>query len=144
MAKEMGIRITADYSNEVLNAMKQQVQKALEECGLLAEGYAQVNLTEQKAVDTGNLRNSITHKVVVNDQEKRCYIGTNVEYAPYVEFGTGIYAEAGDGRRTTWVYKDDKGTWHRTNGMKSRPYLRPAVSDHVDTYKQVIEDNLKG
>lgn len=143
MAKDMGIRITADYSDEVLNAMKSQVRKALEECGIVAEGYAQDNLTVQGAVDSSDLRNSITHKVVVNDKHKRCYIGTNIDYAPYVEFGTGAYAEKGDGRRTSWVYQDEKGKWHRTNGMKPRPYLRPAISEHTELYKQIIEDNLK-
>lgn len=143
MGKQMGIRITADYSEAVLKAMRKQVEKALEECGLVAEGYAQVELTEKKAVDTGNLRNSITHKVIVDGKVRRCYIGTNVEYAPYIEFGTGAYAEKGDGRRTSWTYKDGKGKWHRTNGMAPRPYLRPAVAYHIKEYEQIIKDNLE-
>lgn len=39
-------------------------------------------------VDTGRLRSSITHEVAVDLDGLVARIGTNVEYAPYVEFGT--------------------------------------------------------
>lgn len=128
-----------DNSPEVLEAMRQQAQVALEMCGLLAEGYAKLNITEQKAVDTGNLRNSITHKV--DPDELACYVGTNVEYAPYIEFGTGEFSQTG-GRQTPWVYKGSDGNFYMTTGMQPRPYLRPAINDHMDEYKQVIADVL--
>jgi hypothetical protein len=51
-------------------------------------------------VDTGQLRQSITHEVEGNTG----VIGTNVEYAPYVEYGTGIHAKDGNGRQTPWSY----------------------------------------
>lgn len=129
------------HKADVLSAMQADVKRALEMCGLLAEGYAQVNLTNSKAVDTGRLRNSINHKVVIDDAESAVYIGTNVEYAPYIEFGTGIYYEGG--RRTSWVYKDRNGDFHMTRGMRARPYLKPAVADHEAEYRQILEDELK-
>lgn len=130
-----------DNSQEIREAMRQQAIKGLEVCGLLGEGYAKVNITEVKAVDTGNLRNSITHQV--DEQELAVYIGTNVEYAPYIEFGTGEFAETG-GRQTPWTYQDADGNWYMTTGMQPRPYLRPAINDNIDTYKQAIEDALRG
>ena len=136
------IKLKNNYSQKALNAMHTQVTRALETCGLLAEGYAQVRLTEQKAVDTGNLRNSITHKVVVNNNEHSVYVGTNVEYAPYVEYGTGKYYDGG--RKTPWFYQDDNGNWHKTEGMKARPYLRPAISDHQKEYEKIIKEELEG
>lgn len=90
-----------------------------------------------KAVDTGNLRNSITHKVLENE----VYIGTDVEYAIYVELGTGKYAEGG--RQDPWVYQDEEGHWHHTHGQRAQPYLKPAVADHKQTYQNIIEDELK-
>jgi HK97 gp10 family phage protein len=39
-------------------------------------------------VDTGRLRSSITHEVAVDVRGLAGRVGTNVEYAPYVEFGT--------------------------------------------------------
>ena len=54
-------------------------------------------------------------------------VGTNTEYAPYVEFGTGIYAESGLGRKTPWRYYSPRmGRFVRTVGMKPKPFLRPA------------------
>ena len=86
-----------DHSAEVLGALDAAVGRALEKCGLVAEGYAK----KLCPVDTGNLRNSITY--MVNDGEKAAYIGTNSEYAVYVECGTGVYYPGG--RQTPWVYQ---------------------------------------
>ena len=51
----------------------------------MAETYAK-DLTP---VDTGTLRNSITHRVETKGKMIMVIIGSNVHYAPYVEFGTG-------------------------------------------------------
>lgn len=52
-----------DNSEAILEQFHQAVLRALEKCGLTAENYAKRNLTQNKSVDTGNLRNSITHWV---------------------------------------------------------------------------------
>lgn len=126
-----------DNSKEVSAAITAALLKGLETCGLVAEGYAK----KLCPVDTGNLRNSITH--AVDDSEPAAYIGTNSKYAPYVELGTGIYAEGGGGRPTPWVYQDAKGNWHYTHGNKPQPFLKPAVADHANQYRQILEDALK-
>lgn len=126
-----------DNSKEISERIKVALLKGLEECGLVAEGYAK----KLQIPDTGNLRNSITH--VVDEDEPAAYIGTNVEYAPYVELGTGIYAEGGGGRPTPWVYQDAKGNWHYTHGNKPKPFLKPAVADHADQYRKLLEDAMK-
>lgn len=124
-----------DNSGAILSAFHSAVEKALEECGLVAEGYAK----KLAPVDTGNLRNSISHKV--DPEEPAVYIGTNNSYAAYQEFGTGIYTEGG--RDTPWVYQDEKGNWHWTRGNKAQPFLKPAVADHARQYRQIIEQELK-
>lgn len=124
-----------DNSGAILSAFHSAVEKALEECGLVAEGYAK----KLAPVDTGNLRNSISHKV--DPEEPAVYIGTNSSYAAYQEFGTGIYTEGG--RDTPWVYQDEKGNWHWTRGNKAQPFLKPAVADHARQYRQIIEQELK-
>ena len=131
----MNVQFT-DNSKEVLEAMQQAAVRALEKCGLTAEGYAK----KLCPVDTGNLRNSITH--TVDEEEPAAYIGSNVEYAAYVELGTGKYVSGG--RPTPWVYQDEKGNWHRTNGQKAQPYLKPAVAANANKYRKIIEDELKG
>lgn len=131
----MNVQFTGN-SKEVLEAMQQAAVRALEKCGLTAEGYAK----KLCPVDTGNLRNSITHKL--DDGEPTVYIGSNAEYAAYIELGTGVYAETG-GRQTPWAYKDAKGNWHMTHGQRAQPYLKPAVADHAQTYQNIIEYELK-
>lgn len=127
-----------DNSKEVLAAMEEAALRALEKCGLVVEGYAK----KLCPVDTGNLRNSITHAVDDGD-EKAAYVGTNSSYGAYVELGTGKYAEGGGGRPTPWVYQDAQGQWHRTEGNKPQPFIKPAVADHAQTYRNIIEDELK-
>lgn len=128
-----------DNSGKVLDALRDQLIKGLETCGLVAEGYAK-KLTP---VDTGNLRNSISHRV--DDAEPAVYIGTDVEYAPYIELGTGKYATTGGGTtKERWVYRAEDGTFHMGYPQAARPYLKPAGADHEDEYKRIIEDALKG
>ena len=100
-----------DHSAEVSAEIKAALLRGLEKCGLVAEGYAK----KLCPVDTGNLRNSITHEV--DDGEPAAYIGTNVEYAPYQELGT-IH-------------------------MKAKPFLKPAGADHANEYRKIIENELK-
>lgn len=100
-----------DNSKEVSEDIKAALLRGLETCGLVAEGYAK----KLAPVDTGNLRNSITHEV--DDGEPAAYIGTNVEYASYVCLGT-IH-------------------------MKAQPFLKPAVADHTNEYRKIIENELK-
>lgn len=124
-----------DNSKEVLAAMHEAAARALEKCGLVAEGYAK----KLCPVDTGNLHNSITH--TVDEQEPAAIIGTNNEYAAYVELGTGKYAEGG--RPTPWVYQDAKGNWHMTHGQRAQPFLKPAVADHAAQYRDILKSELK-
>lgn len=67
-----------DNSKEVSAEIKAALLRGLEKCGLVAEGYAK----KLCPVDTGNLRNSITH--VVDEGGDAVYIGTNSEYGAYV------------------------------------------------------------
>ena len=106
----MNIQFT-DNSKEVSDNIKAALLRGLETCGLVAEGYAK----KLAPVDTGNLRNSITHDM--DDAEPAAYIGTNVEYAPYQELGT-IH-------------------------MAAQPFLKPAVADHANEFPKIIENELK-
>lgn len=127
--------IFIDNSQIVLGEFRSACLRALERCGMQAEGYAK-DLTP---VDTGNLRINITH--MVDPEEPAVYIGTDTEYAAYVELGTGKYTQGG--RPDPWVYQDDNGNWHHTHGQRAQPYLKPAVANHKQTYRNIIEDELK-
>lgn len=102
-----------DHSEEVIAEIKSKMPTILEALGLAGESNAVMEITSLGAVDTGNLRNSISHA----DDGVYAYIGTNVEYAPYVELGS--------------------------SRMEARPFLQNAVLNHLDEYRQIFEDNLK-
>lgn len=96
---------------------------------------------------TGNLRASITHKVVdEEDGEIAGYVGSNLDYAPYVHQGTGIYAIEGNGRKEVpWSYYDErKGEWQSTEGIKPTPFIQMAIDENMDDiinyFKGVMED----
>ena len=115
---------------------------ALEAVGMQAEAHAKRNITKAGAVATNRLRSSISH--ATDPKNEVVYVGTNVKYAPYVEYGTGIYASNGMGRKTPWAFKDIKGKWHMTRGTKAVHYLRDAAQNHVEEYKRIVKRYLKG
>lgn len=135
MADGINMNFT-DNSADIIRELTANKAKALEVIGLLAEGYAK----RACAVDTGRLRNSITHSTSTNagvgtysdnhgnsfadatakttPNDDAVFIGTNVEYGPYVELGTV---------RTP-----------------AQPFLKPAASDHIEQYKEVVKKAMKG
>lgn len=95
-------------------------------------------------VDTGRLRASITHRVKKEEGEIVGQVGTNAKYAVYIEFGTGIHAAKGDGRKTPWKWKDEKGRWHYTVGMPPKPFLYPALKSNELDIKYEIAKAIRG
>jgi HK97 gp10 family phage protein len=81
---------------------------------------------EKAPKDNGELRRSITSKV----EGLTGIIFTPLEYAPYVEYGTGLFAEVAGRKDTPWSYQDDEGEWHSTSGQKPQPFMRPALNDN--------------
>ena len=78
-----------DNSAEMIASLYDACERALWRCGEKAEEYAK----DLCPVDTGNLRNSITHAERAEAGGGEMYVGTNVDYSVYQEMGTGKYAE---------------------------------------------------
>ena len=68
-----------DNSQEVREAKNEILARVLEIIGIKAEGYAKDIITAASRVDTGNMRNSVTHDISV--EEGMICVGTNTEYA---------------------------------------------------------------
>lgn len=110
------------------------IEEALGTCCAVVEKSA-----KQKAPkDTGALRRSITSKVEGNQG----IIFTPLEYAPYVEYGTGLFAESGGRKDVPWNYQDDEGKWHSTSGQKPQPFMRPALEENKQLIKQILKEEL--
>lgn len=97
---------------------------------------------EKAPKDTGALRRSITSKVDNSFGEMAGVVFTPLEYAPYVEFGTGLFAEKGGRQDVPWSYQDDKGEWHSTSGQKPQPYMRPALEENREAILNIIKEAL--
>ena len=111
----------------------EELQSALGKACAVVEASA-----KQKAPkDTGALARSITSKI----EDTEGIIFTPLEYAPYVEYGTGLFAEEG-GRSTPWIYKDDKGEWHRTSGQKPQPFMRPALAENREKIINILKEGI--
>ena len=119
--------------NKLSNA---SVRDSLEKSCLLVETDAK----KLCPVDDGQLRQSITSELINNNNGA---VGTNVEYAPYVHQGTGIYAVNGDGRKDRWSYQDAEGKWHSTIGQKPQPFLERALDNNRDKINKIFEDEIK-
>ena len=129
MAK-VDIQMLRNRSDEVLDALEEAVQAALEEVGMQAQNYATAICPHQ----TGRLQGSITHATtrmassvtkpatpsdgVTGAPDDRCVvIGTNVEYAAYVE--------------------------HGAQGRDPQKYLEPAVMDHRAEWRDIFDEHLR-
>lgn len=123
--------------NNLINDLPQKLAKGIDKATLYIEGEAKKNCP----VDDGVLRASITHYVEIEETRAIGYVGSNLEYAPYVHQGTGIYALEGKGRKEVpWTYKDIKGEWHTTSGLKPVPFLQNAI----DANQHKLADYFKG
>ena len=130
-----------DNTDEVMEAVEKALRRGLERCGQKAEGYAKMKCPK----DTGLLQNSITHVVdgyaldydyraekgnktgeyhfeAPKRDEPTVTIGTNVEYAPYVEKG---HIQAGSG-----------------NFVAPKRFLEQAATGHIAEYKSILESEL--
>ena len=112
-----------------------QLRQSMDKCCAIVEASAK----EKAPKDTGALRRSISSRVEETANGVEGVIFTPLEYAPYIEYGTGLFAEDG-GRQTPWSYQDDEGNWHTTKGQPPRPYMRPALTENNN---QILE-TLKG
>lgn len=136
-------RIIENNKDRILDGLLQAKKQIHEMIGISAEKYAKANApvgtpesTGKKGYRGGTLRNSITHE---SDDEK-VVIGSNVEYAPYVELGTGPYFQP----PPEWEqFNSPKGSGDGHGYVHPRPYLKPAIMDHLSDFAKIIETILK-
>ena len=138
-----GIEITSNNIPEVLRVLEGATETILTMVGIKAEKYAKAlcpvgtsESTGKKGYRGGTLRNSITFDV----QGDTLSVGTNVEYAPYVELGTGPYFTP----PPEWEEFSAPGGSGVGHGyVHPRKFLQPALEDHASEYKKIIERELK-
>jgi HK97 gp10 family phage protein len=96
---------------EILQKLTECEEAALEAAGLFGESRVKLLCPE----DTGLLKNSIHHQL--NENDKSVLVGTNTEYALWVEKGT--------------------------SRMKAQPYMEPGITENMDEIRQIIAEYLQ-
>lgn len=122
--------------NATLKIITEQVNLMNKAC-LVVERDAKMNCS----VDIGLLKASISHKVDADTKDIIGSIFSNLDYAPFLEKGTGVYAKDGNGRRTPWKYNVKAGKykgWHTTNGQQPQPFLEPARDNNKDRILEIL------
>lgn len=114
MAQDVVAVQVISHTDEVLQALKGQEKIALKLLSEAMANNAKLEITVMGAVDTGRLRRSIEGD---DNGTDTAYVGTNVEYAPYVEYGT--------------------------SRMSARPYLKNTLMNYTDEYKRILEGCLQ-
>ena len=128
---------------------KMELRSAVSKATLLVHGQAKA----LAPADTGQLRASIHTQVKDTGKAVEGRVYTNVEYASYVEFGTGV---TGSGtypyqvkglnltyRNKGWAYYDeDKGEYIFTKGQKAQPYMYPALKQNEKAIKKILNDGV--
>ena len=116
-----------DFSKIVLDKIHETGETFLEEVG----GEVEAQTKRNTKVDTGKTKGSWEH--IVNADKMEVQIGSRYQNALWEEFGTGIYALNGDGRKTKWVYRTEDGKYHTTVGKKPRRALFRAYQSKKNT-----------
>ena len=110
------------------------ISAAIGKACALVEGEAK----KKAPKDTGALRRSISSTVKGTEG----IVFTPLEYAPYVEYGTGLFAEEGGRKNVPWYYKDEEGKWHRSSGQHPHPYMRPALNENREEVLRLIKEGI--
>lgn len=110
------------------------ISAAIGKACALVEGEAK----KKAPKDTGALRRSISSTVKGTEG----IVFTPLEYAPYVEYGTGLFAEKGGRKDVPWYYKDEEGKWHRSSGQHPHPYMRPALNENREEILRLIKEGI--
>jgi HK97 gp10 family phage protein len=134
--------IEFDGLDDVLKSLSDPIdpgrlEKTLMKACLLVETAAREKAPKGK---TGDLARSITSRV----EDNAGIVYTPLEYAPYVEYGTGLFAEGGNGRKDVpWAYEDEEtGELIWTSGQHPQPYMRPALDENREEIKRILREGL--
>lgn len=156
-----GLEVIIDRLEKLTN--EQQMESAISQATLYVEGQARINASK---VSNGELANSIASRI--NGLQGEVY--SPLEYAPYVEYGTGLFSihPKGGRKEVPWVYVEGQSSSGRaktihtkesalqavaylrdmglnaymTYGQKPQPYMRPALDDNRNAILQILGRGL--
>ena len=129
-----------DNSEIAKKAIEAAMIRAMESACLLVEGQAKALAP---VGDTGELRDKVDHKVENKNGTVTGTVGSPLDYAIYIEYGTGEFAENGAGRKGGWCYTNEEGIEHWTRGNKPQPFLRPAFRRNRKNIENILGGKIR-
>lgn len=135
------MNIEFDGLDDVLKSLEKPIsQERLDKILMKACLVVEAAAREKAPKDKGDLARSITSRV----EDNAGIVYTPLEYAPYVEYGTGLFAEGGNGRKDVpWAYEDEEtGELIWTSGQHPQPYMRPALDENREEVKRILREGL--
>ncbi|MDY6780466.1 MAG: HK97-gp10 family putative phage morphogenesis protein [Halobacteria archaeon] len=140
-----GLHELRENVEEAESLIQPTLDQAVATTAARVERTAKQNITEQGAVDTGNLRSSIGYTRV---ELAHYLVGTPVEYAPYVERGTDPHVITANDDDGLLYFENQEGqliSKHSVQhpGTPAQPFLTPALIEHRSSLLQDIEDAIE-
>lgn len=121
-----------------VGSVKKQMQQAseagIEAAILLIEAAVKSGVP----VMTGALRDSINHRINQIGGRIEGQVGTPLMYGIYVEFGTGEFAQNGNGRKGGWFYQDPSGEWFFTWGQEPQKFMQKGFRQNKNQIKEIL------
>jgi len=126
---------TSIVNSRNLNSINDALISGVSKAAMLVQGSAK----NKAPVDSGALRQSIrADKAKVQGENVTATVSTNLEYAPYVEFGTGSRGQSTN--TNTEVEVSYRSDWR---GNKAQPFLWPALRESRNNSIKIIREEVR-
>ena len=140
------------YKEEVERRVTMLVKRLTER----GANIARAKVVEMGAYYTGELLNSIDSYLFSFGGSPVGFIRVNAEYGMFVEFGTGIVGENSEHHPATeafgwqydvndhgevgWLFPAEDGTYRRTRGQESRPFMYETALQLRDEFPAIVKE----
>lgn len=126
---------TSIVNSRNLNSINDALISGVSKAAMLVQGSAK----NKAPVDSGTLRQSIrADKAKIQGENVTTTVSTNLEYAPYVEFGTGSRGQSTN--TNTEVEVSYRSDWR---GNKAQPFLWPALRENRNNSIKIIREEVR-
>lgn len=126
---------TSIINSRNLDSINDALISGVSKAVMLVQGSAK----NKAPVDSGVLRQSIrADKAKVQGENVTATVSTNLEYAPYVEFGTGSRGQSTN--TNTEVEVSYRSDWR---GNKAQPFLWPALRENRNNSIKIIREEVR-
>lgn len=132
----MRVSVSTSIANSRnLNSINDALISGVSKAALLVQGSAK----NKAPVDSGALRQSIrADKAKIQGENVTATVSTNLEYAPYVEFGTGSRGQSTN--TNTKVEVSYQSDWR---GNRAQPFLWPALRENRNNSIKIIREEIR-